>query len=171
MMAPHHESALAMAQVALVRAQHPELTSLAWDIITSQSAEIDQMTLWRMQWYPGVPIRPMDQDMMMQMMPGMPATPGAMPDMGSMGMMMNTGQEVAQLCTTGEPFDLAFIDAMVRHHQSAIMMAQVAGQRAQHPEVKALAQAIIAAQQREIDEMTGWRAAWFGTTPMASPTS
>lgn len=177
MMTPHHASAVAMAEVAQTRAEHPEIRTLAENIIESQSAEIGQMHAWRDQWFPGAPAMPMDQmmgmmtSMMGEMPGGMMGTPSAMPDMGSMGMMMDMGQEIARLCTTGEPFDLAFIDAMVRHHQSAIMMAQVALARAEHPELKELAQAIVDAQQREIDEMTGWRAAWVGTMPLASPTS
>lgn len=183
MMMPHHAAAVAMAQVAQTRAEHPEIRALAEDVIRSQSAEIDQMHAWRDQWFPGAPAMPMDQtmgmmtSMMGEMMPGempggMMGTPSAMPDMGSMGMMMDMGQEIARLCTTGEPFDLAFIDAMVRHHQSAIMMAQVALARAEHPELKALAQAIVDAQQREIAQMQEWRAAWSASaTPTASPTS
>jgi uncharacterized protein (DUF305 family) len=57
------------------------------------------------------------------------------------------------------PFDRAFIDAMVPHHQAAIEMAREAKeaglsdpelqQRADHDELKELAGDIIAAQQRE----------------------
>jgi uncharacterized protein (DUF305 family) len=84
---------------------------------------------------------------------------------------MDMGQEMARLCATTEGFDLAFIDAMTPHHQSAIAMAQVALARADHPELRALAEEIIAAQQREIGQMQEWRAAWAGTaTPAPSPT-
>lgn len=178
MMIPHHASAVAMAQVAETRAEHPEIRSLAEDIIVSQSAEIEQMQSWREQWYPdapAMPMMPMDQmmtmmDEMMSMMGEMPGgmmgTPGTMPDMSAMG-MMNVGQEIARLCATTVDFDLAFIDAMIPHHQSAIMMAQVALDRAQHPEIKSLAQAIIDAQQREIARMQTWRTAWSGAATPA----
>lgn len=170
LMIPHHESAVAMAQVALQRAERPEIKQLAEDIIKSQSAEIDQMRQWRDAWYPNAPAMPMDQMMdmmagMMDQMPGMMATPG--PSGMGAGMMMNMGQEIAALCATTKDFDLAFIDAMITHHESAILMAQVAEQRAAHPELKQLAQAIVAAQQREIDQMRQWRAAWYGATPAA----
>ena len=183
MMMSHHASAVAMAQVAQTRAEHPEIRTLAEDIIRSQSAEIDQMHAWRDQWFPGAPAMPMDQmmgmmtGMMGEMMPGempggMMGTPGAMPGPVGMGMMMDMGQEIARLCTTTEPFDLVFIDAMIPHHQSAIVMAQVALARSEHPELKALAQAIVDAQQREIAQMQEWRAAWSASaTPTASPTS
>jgi uncharacterized protein (DUF305 family) len=77
------------------------------------------------------------------------------------------GQEIRDLCATTANFDLAFIDAMIPHHQSAIMMAQVALERAEHPELKSLAQAIVDAQRREIEQMQAWREAWSGA---ATPT-
>jgi uncharacterized protein (DUF305 family) len=169
MMTPHHASAVDMAQVAETQAQHPELRALAEQIIESQSAEIKQMQAWRDAWFPdapAMPMMPMEQMMAMmgQMMDAMPGgmmgTPGAMPGPSGMGMMMRMGQEIAELCATTEGFDLAFIDAMVPHHQMAVMMAQVATMRAEHPELQALAQTMIDAQQREIAQMQSWRASW-----------
>lgn len=58
---------------------------------------------------------------------------------------------------------------MVPHHQSAVEMAQLAQDRAEHDELKTLAGEIISAQEREIAEMKTWRAEWFGsgdTPPM-----
>jgi uncharacterized protein (DUF305 family) len=176
MMTPHHASAVAMAQVAASRAEHPEMRALAEDVINTQSAEIEQMRSWRSAWYPDAPTMPMMSPeqmmgMMQQMMDAMPngmmGTPAAMPDMAAMG-MMDMEQELAQLCATTENFDLAFIDAMIPHHQRAIMMAQIAVEQAQHPELKALAQEIIDAQQQEIADMQAWRAAWSGAATPAS---
>jgi uncharacterized protein (DUF305 family) len=180
MVTPHHAAAVAMADIARTRAEHPEVRALAEDIIASQTAEIEQMQAWRNQWFPDASAMPMEQmaaimgEMMGEMMPGemMPAgmmgTPGAMPAAGGRGMMQGMGQEIRDLCATTENFDLAFIDAMIPHHQSAIMMAQVALARAEHPELKSLAQAIIDAQQREIAQMQTWRTAWSAAgTPSA----
>ncbi|PSN18395.1 hypothetical protein C7271_12770 [filamentous cyanobacterium CCP5] len=61
-----------------------------------------------------------------------------------------------------EAFDLRFIDGMILHHQGAIAMAESALQNSQRDEVKQLAQEILAAQQREIDQMQQWRQAWYG---------
>jgi uncharacterized protein (DUF305 family) len=172
MMIPHHASAVAMAQVATSRAEHPEIRSLAEQIVRSQSAEIEQMRSWRDQWYPDAPPMPMmSMEQMMAIVEAMPGgmmgTPAAMPGMDAMG-MMSMEQELARLCAAAQHFDLAFIDAMIPHHRSAIMMAQVALARAQHPELRSLAQAIVDAQQREIEQMQAWRAAWSG---MATPAS
>jgi len=53
-------------------------------------------------------------------------------------------------------YDLRFIDAMTPHHQGAVEMAQEALKKSQRPEIKKLAQDIIAAQEREIKELKQW---------------
>lgn len=58
-------------------------------------------------------------------------------------------------------FDLRFIDGMILHHQGAIAMAEAVLQNSQRPEMKQLAEAVIAAQQGEIDQMQQWRQAWY----------
>jgi len=50
---------------------------------------------------------------------------------------------------------------MILHHRGAIEMANLAIHNAQHQEIKDLAEAIIQAQSKEIDEMTGWKAQWY----------
>jgi uncharacterized protein (DUF305 family) len=62
------------------------------------------------------------------------------------------------------PFDRAFIDAMVPHHEGAIEMADAAKQAGlSEPELVEIADAIIATQQDEIDQMREWRREWFGS--------
>jgi uncharacterized protein (DUF305 family) len=51
------------------------------------------------------------------------------------------------------PFDQQFIDSMTPHHQSALVMAQMAVTQAQYPEVRALARKIVADQKKEIAYM------------------
>ena len=67
--------------------------------------------------------------------------------------------------TADVPFDRAFIDAMVPHHQQAIEMAREAKAAGlSEPALVKVADAIIATQQGEIDELTGWRGEWFGSS-------
>jgi uncharacterized protein (DUF305 family) len=52
--------------------------------------------------------------------------------------------------------DVDFRLKMIPHHQGAIDMAKVALEYAEDPDTKALAEAIIAAQEKEIAEMQAW---------------
>ena len=65
---------------------------------------------------------------------------------------------------TNQPFDQRFLDQMIMHHQGAVMSAQMMIADSARPELRDLAQRIITAQQREIDQMRTWRATWYGTT-------
>lgn len=172
MMIVHHQSAVAMAQVAIERADHEEVRELAREIIAAQEQEIAQMREWRDAWYPGAPAMPMDQmgAMMGEMMGGMPqmmGTPGAGMDMEGMMGMMDPHAEVQALCNAPGPFDQAFLQAMIPHHQSAVAMAQAALERTARPEIRELAQAIIAAQEQEIAQMRQWLADWYDVAMLA----
>ena len=68
--------------------------------------------------------------------------------------------------TSGE-YDRDFIDGMVPHHQAAIDMAKVAQRKAEHAELKQLADAIVADQDGEIAQMKAWRKAWYGSDEIA----
>jgi uncharacterized protein (DUF305 family) len=166
LMIPHHLGAVEMSIVAEERATHPELRLLSQEIIAAQQPEIDQMTAWRDAWYPGAPAISNAEamaafDQMTNPMPGM----GGMP--GSSEMMMGDMHDIGALCeTNADHFDLQFIDEMVAHHQSALLMAQAAPDHATHDEIKALATAIIASQQQQIDAMLAWRSLWY---PDATP--
>jgi len=140
MMVTHHQAAIDMAKIAQRKGEHAEIKTLANDIVGAQDGEITKMKAWRKAWYGS------DQ---------IPAsTMGGMAGMGGMNV------DLAQL-ENAQPFDKAFIDAMTPHHQSAIAMAQEAKIKAIHQEIKELAGQIIAAQQRELDQMQAWRARWY----------
>ena len=55
--------------------------------------------------------------------------------------------------------DVDFRTKMIPHHQGAIDMAKVALEFATDPSTKAMAEAIITAQEKEIAEMQAWLAA------------
>lgn len=60
-----------------------------------------------------------------------------------------------------------FLRGMIPHHRGAIMMSELALERAARPEVRELAEENIASQTREIELMTNWLAAWYGEQPPA----
>jgi uncharacterized protein (DUF305 family) len=134
-MIEHHQGAIAMANQALNEASRPEFKTLAQAIITAQKAEVKQLQDWRASWYPGLA------------------------DTGGMGMDMGD-MEVSG--DANVPFDQRFITAMIAHHEGAIAMAKDAQQKAEHSEIKTLAQNIITAQEDEITQMQQWQREWFG---------
>ncbi len=59
------------------------------------------------------------------------------------------------------PFDLFYIDMMIPHHASVIALAEVARYELTHPELIAMAEAILATQGDEIAQLQEWRDAWY----------
>jgi uncharacterized protein (DUF305 family) len=138
-MVPHHQGAVEMAEVALENAEHEEIKQLSQNIISTQRAEIEQLKAIKQQEF-GTSKVPMEMSAQEMQMMGM-TDPEALAD--------------------SEPFDKAFIDAMIPHHESAISMAQVAYRQSNNPEIKTLAEGIVEAQTREITQMEAWRQQWY----------
>lgn len=65
----------------------------------------------------------------------------------------NTSSSSSTTSDSGNAADLAFVTDMIPHHQGAVQMAEIAQTKAEHPQVRALAKAIIAAQNSEIATM------------------
>jgi len=138
-MVPHHEGAVDMAEVALKNAEYEQIWRLAEDIVSAQEAEIEELKAIKQQEF-GTSEVPMEM--------------GAK-EMEVMGMM-----EPDELANE-DPFDKAFIEAMIPHHRSAISMAQVALEESDNPKIVEIAHNIVGAQKREIAQMQQWRGEWY----------
>jgi uncharacterized protein (DUF305 family) len=143
-MTHHHQGAIEMAEMALKKSSNAELKTFAQKIIDDQKKEIAQMKEWREKWYAGKPA----------------AMNMEMPGMGdSMKMMMGDGMKKME-AATGKDFDNHFLDMMTPHHAGAVVMSKEALTKAEHPEIKTLANQIIKAQEAEIKMMVDWKAKW-----------
>lgn len=142
-MAPHHEMAIEMAEMAKERAEHREIKKLADDIVAAQSDEIELI------------------DSIHQRLFGGPRSAADHASMGLPADQMGMGMD-AQALETAKPFDSAFIDMMIPHHQGAIRMARIELAEGDNDETKSLASVIITAQSVEIEQMNAWRAQWYG---------
>jgi uncharacterized protein (DUF305 family) len=144
-MIPHHEDAVRMADLAPAQAEHPQLRDLAEKIKRVQTEEIALMRGWYQTWYgTGVPS----------------STMGGMVMGGSDSMTLDGAR----------PFDKAFIEQMIPHHDMAVMMSRMVLQRVTRPELRRLLQSIIISQSAEIAQMRRWYATWYGAAvPTAAP--
>lgn len=142
-MIPHHESAIEMAEIARKQGEHPEVKTLAGQIASTQAAEIGGL------------------ERIHQRIFGQPTSRA---EHGTLGLPAHVmGMQMDASALAGErPFDRAFIDMMVPHHQGAIRMARIELAAGENPELTKLAEAIITAQAREIEQMNSWRVDWYG---------
>jgi uncharacterized protein (DUF305 family) len=142
-MTAHHEGAIEMARIAEKRAEHPEIRQLADNIVTAQKGEISVMKTIR-------------RDM------------HGMDEHGDGHMGMSDAEMGMEMSPTellkARPFDKAFIDAMVPHHQGAVTMAKHQLGKGEQPALRNMAKNIIGAQTKEIAQMRRWRKAWYGST-------
>lgn len=138
-MLPHHEGAVAMAQLADGRASDQRIVDLADRIEAAQGPEIDTLTGWLEEWDESTP-----------------GDDGQGMDHGSGGMDMEgmSDEDMAALdSSSGADFDRMFLEMMVEHHKGAVEMAQTEVEDGSHPGAVRMAEDIVSSQTAEIQEM------------------
>lgn len=147
-MIPHHEMAITMAKKAVRRAEHPQLKGLATAIIRAQAVEVKTLE--------GI-----GEGLKIKTSPS--ASEDAMGDdakilgvsMDAMGMSGDTSK-----LEDAKPFDPAFLDEMIPHHEGAIRMAKAELAKGDNPQLKRLAAMIVTSQSAELAQMNTWKADW-----------
>ena len=143
-MIPHHEQALDMVAMTEGRDLSPEFADLTQAMKAAQSDEIGLMTSWLDSW--GVDPATAESDHM------------AMMHDDSMGMM--TDDDLAALRGSAPAgFESMWLTMMIQHHEGAITMAEDQLANGMDADVRALATAIVSAQQDEIAQMKAMIAA------------
>jgi uncharacterized protein (DUF305 family) len=142
----HHRGAIAMADLAVERAQNSDVQALAERISAAQGPEIDTMSGWLQAWDEDVP-----EGMAMEDMSG--GGHGAMgEETPAAGMDMEASMTELDAAPAGE-FDRMFLEMMIEHHQGAVEMAQTEQAEGENPDALELAQTIETDQTQEIQEM------------------
>ncbi|GAB92460.1 DUF305 domain-containing protein [Gordonia rhizosphera] len=132
MMIPHHQQAVAMAELVADRTTTAAVRDLATRIQAAQQPEIDEMTARLAAW--GV------------------ATPSTHEGHAMPGTM--TDDDMSALAAAdGTAFDRLWLQQMIAHHQGAVEMSDDELAEGIDPSSRELATRIRVAQQAEIDEM------------------
>lgn len=131
MMVAHHQGAVEMSRPAL-NSEDLQVRGWAEAIVMAQEREVEQMTA------------------LLEPLGGLDEAAAAPMRAEMQNMAGHTGH-------AANP-DRAFVEAMLPHHQSAVDMAQLAEGRSQNADVLALAQDIVATQQREMAEFRDYLA-------------
>lgn len=171
-MIDHHQMALDMAADCVAKASTASVVTVCENVIAAQSAEIELMQGWLLDWY-NIAYAPvsmidaesggmMDMHAMMDMMHNEDENQDAQGGHGGHGghgasnagpftdppMMMGMFAGFNRL--EGVAYEIAWLESMVDHHDDAIHMAERMLTRVVHAEVGELAQQIIDDQSAEI---------------------
>ena len=146
MMVPHHEAAIAMAELAVARAERPEIQAFARDLVLVRQDEIDHLRDWRHAWFGSAQTPPTT---------AVPMLPGMQLDDATIGETVDLSAAVDRL-EGAAVFDQAFLKEMIAHHEVAVAAGKLGEHQATQPELRQIAGEIVGTQQLEITDMKAW---------------
>lgn len=143
-MIQHHAQALTMVDLTLGRDLDADVARLTEEIRAAQAPEIETMTEWLDDWDQPIPATSRDHanahgdgDEMDADMPG----------------MMSAEEMTALEEAPDAEFQNLWLQMMIEHHEGAVNMATEQLDHGENEQAIALAEKIIAAQEKEIDTM------------------
>ncbi|ATL70516.1 DUF305 domain-containing protein [Nocardia terpenica] len=134
MMYPHHAQAVEMAKLVPARSQNQQLIGLAARVEQAQAPEMQKFADLLHSFGKPAPAPTMGHDM-----------PG----------IMSHDDMTKLAASSGPDFDRMWMQMMIAHHRGAIDMSNTELASGTNPDTRSLAQAIITAQQAEIQQMQG----------------
>lgn len=148
-MQAHHAQAVEMAVLVRDRSTDPELRQVALDIELSQQQQQGQMFGWLAVWGRGQ--YSAEAPMAWAGDHGHGGDDGSTGTGATLMPGMATPAQLARLrAADGVEAERLFLELMIAHHQGGVAMAQAALERAEHPAVLRLAQAVVDSQTAEI---------------------
>lgn len=158
----HHSQAVEMSFIVRDASTDPEIRTLTYDIIVTQSAQRGIYMGWLQQWG-------LDQGTTRPPMAWMAGHGGhgagptasaratASPGAGIAAVMpgMATPEEIERLkAAKGKDAEILFLQLMIRHHEGGVEMAQAALRLSDRADVRTTAKHIVDSQNSEIGLMT-----------------
>lgn len=137
-MIPHHESAIEMSESYLEHGgTNNELKEMAKNIIQVQKKEIEEM------------------DHLIQKIEDTGETDSQKEQkyLDAYQKMMSSHQNMNHTASNAQDVEQAFANGMIMHHQMAVEMSRIILDNTEQKDVRDLAQSIITAQEKEIEQM------------------
>jgi uncharacterized protein (DUF305 family) len=161
-MSVHHHQAVEMAAWERDHTTDPALRQLAYDIESTQNAQIGQMQGWLGLWGAA----PLPTGGHMEWMSSAGAHAHGDPSGGGVATMpgMASQEELRALrAASGQQMDVLFLQLMLRHHEGGTEMLTYAAEHASVPEVRNLAAQMASSQSAESAYLRELLAARGGT--------
>ncbi len=147
----HHQAVIEMSRIAMEKAEHPELESLAGMIINAQQHQIEEFTQLLDSKYGLTPEEAREQ------------APGEIPQiLQEVNESLEEKVATVREAPAGSEFDRIWLSEVVPHHQTGILQFQAVQAGAEDPRLLLMANMGIGSQEMEIVQMLNWLIQWYG---------